>query len=96
MVTITLPKNGKYGLNESVTATWSDTDALSGVKDSKASKKIKLDTKSKGWKNFTLPPGLVKDDAGNSSEEVTISYEVVANTEEPVIIDTEETETESP
>jgi len=77
VVIITLPKNGKYNLNESITATWSATDDLSGVKDSKAPKKIKLDTKSKGWKKFTLPPGLVEDEAGNTSEEVTISYEVV-------------------
>jgi len=85
-VTITLPKNGKYNLNESVTATWSATDALSGVEDSKAPKTIKIDTKSKGKKKITLPPGLVKDKAGNSSEEVTATYEVVeGDTTKPVI-----------
>jgi hypothetical protein len=81
VVTITLPKNGKYALNESVTATWSATDNLSGVEDSKAPKTIKINTKSKGKKKITLPPGLVKDEAGNSSEEVTISYEVIADTD---------------
>jgi len=86
MVTITLPKNGKYSLNEPVTATWSATDALSGVEDSKAPKTIKINTKSKGKKKLTLPPGLVKDEAGNSSEEVTIDYEVVeGDTTKPVI-----------
>ena len=86
VVTITLPKNGKYGLNESVTATWSATDDLSGVEDSKAKKTIKIDTKSKGKKKITLPWGLVKDEAGNSSEEVTISYEVIeSDTTKPVI-----------
>jgi len=82
-----LPKNGIYVLNESVTATWSATDALSGVEDSKAPKTIKIDTKSKGKKKITLPPGLVKDKAGNSSEEVSVTYEVVeVDTTKPVII----------
>jgi len=86
VVTITLPKNGKYGLNESVTATWSATDALSGVEDSKAPKTIKINTTSKGKKKITLPPGLVKDKAGNSSKEVTATYEVVeVDTTKPVI-----------
>jgi hypothetical protein len=86
LVTITLPKNGKYGLNESVTATWSATDDLSEVEDSKVPKTIKIDTKSKGKKKITLPPGLVKDKAGNSSEEVTATYEVVeVDTTKPVI-----------
>ena len=86
VVTITLPKNGKYGLNESVTATWSATDALSEVEDSKAPKTIKIDTTSKGKKKITLPPGLVKDKAGNSSKEVTTTYEVVeVDTTKPVI-----------
>jgi len=86
-VTITLPKNGKYVLNESVTATWSATDALSGVvEDSKDPKTIKIDTKSKGKKKITLPAGLVEDEAGNSSEEVFISYEVLeADITKPVI-----------
>jgi hypothetical protein len=97
VVTITLPKNGKYGLNESVKeATWSATDDLSGVEDSKAPKTIKIDTTSKGKKTITLPAGLVKDEAGNSSQEVTISYEVIADTEDPIIEDTEDSETESP
>ena len=93
VVTITLSKNGKYKLNESVTGTWSAIDSVSGVKLSKAPKKFTLDTKSKGWKNFTLPPGLVQDEAGNSSEEVTITYEVVNDDSiepEPVIPDPEE------
>ena len=86
VVTITLPKNGKYSLNESVTATWSATDALSEVEDSKAPKTIKIDTTSKGKKKITLPPGLVKDKAGNSSKEVTTTYEVVeVDTTKPVI-----------
>jgi len=86
VVTLTLPKNGKYGLNESVTATWSATDALSGVEDSKAPKTIKIDTKSVGKKKITLPPGLVMDEAGNISQEVTISYEVLeVDTTKPVI-----------
>jgi hypothetical protein len=92
VLTITLPKNGKYGLNESVTATWSATDDLSGVEDSKAPKTIKIDTTSKGKKTITLPAGIVKDKAGNSSEEVTTSYEVIADTEEPVIVDSEDPE----
>ncbi|GAF80625.1 unnamed protein product, partial [marine sediment metagenome] len=66
VVIITLPKNGKYKLNESVTGTWSAIDSLSGVKDSKAPKKFNIDTKKKGWKNFTLPPGLAEDEAGNT------------------------------
>jgi len=86
VVTITLPKNGTYGLNESITATWSATDALSEVEDSKVPKTIKINTKSKGKKKITLPPGLVKDKAGNSSEEVTVTYEVVeVDTTKPVI-----------
>jgi hypothetical protein len=87
VVALTLPKNGKYSLNESVTATWSATDALSGVvEESKDPKTIKINTTSKGKKKITLPPGLVKDEAGNSSEEVTISYEVVdGDTTKPVI-----------
>jgi len=107
VVTITLPKNGKYALNESVTATWSVTDNLSGVEDSKAPKTIKINTKSKGKKKITLPPGLVKDEAGNSSEEVTVTYEVVegdsiepdpviSDSEEPVIVDLEDPNTVSP
>jgi len=107
VVTITLPKNGKYALNESVTATWSATDNLSGVEDSKAPKTIKINTKSKGKKKITLPPGLVKDEAGNSSEEVTVTYEVVegdliepdpviSDSEEPVIVDLEDPNTITP
>jgi len=85
-VTITLPGTGEYVLNQSITATWSATDTLSGVEDSKVPKTIKIDTKSKGKKKITLPPGLVKDKAGNSSEEVTATYEVVeVDTTKPVI-----------
>jgi len=86
VVTITLPGNGKYGLNKSITATWSATDALSGAEDSKAPKTIKIDTKSVGKKKITLPAGIVKDKAGNSSQEVTTFYEVLeADTTKPVI-----------
>jgi hypothetical protein len=86
VVTLTLPGNGKYGLNESVTATWSATDTLSGAEDSKTPKTIKIDTSSMGKKKITLPAGIAKDKAGNSSQEVTTSYEVLeADTTKPVI-----------
>ena len=84
VVTITLPKNGKYGLNESVTATWSATDALSGV-ISPVSGTVSIDTSSVGTKTFTIPAGTAKDKAGNSSLKVTISYSVIEDTEEPVM-----------
>jgi hypothetical protein len=84
VVTITLPKNGKYGLNESVTATWSATDALSGVV-SPVSGSVSIDTSSVGTKIFTMPAGTVMDKASNSSLKVAISYSVIENTEEPVM-----------
>jgi len=85
-VTITLPGTGEYVLNQSVTATWSATDALSGVV-SPASGTVSIDTSSLGTKTFTLPAGKAKDKAGNSSLKVTKSYSVIADTEEPVIED---------
>ena len=84
VVTVTLPKNGIYVLNESVTATWSATDALSGVV-SPASGSVSIDTSSVGTKTFTMPAGTVMDKAGNSSEEVTVSYSVIEDTEEPAV-----------
>ena len=85
VVTITLPGTGEeYVLNQSVTATWSATDALSGVV-SPASGSVSIDTSSVGTKTFTLPAGTVKDKAGNSSLKITKSYSVIVATEEPVI-----------
>jgi hypothetical protein len=84
VVTITLPGTGEYVLNQSITATWSATDALSGV-DSPVSGSVSIDTSSvgtKGTKTFTLPAGTAKDKAGNSSLKVTKSYSVIADTEE--------------
>jgi hypothetical protein len=82
VVTITLPGTGEYVLNQSITASWSATDALSGVV-SPASGSVSIDTTSLETKTFTLPAGTVTDKAGNSSLEVTISYSVIADTEEP-------------
>jgi thiol-disulfide isomerase/thioredoxin len=84
VVTITLPGTGEYVLNQSITATWSATDALSGVV-APVSGTVSIDTSSVGTKTFTLPAGTAKDQAGNSSLEVTISYSVIENTEEPVM-----------
>jgi len=84
VVTITLPGTGEYVLNQSITTTWSATDALSGVV-SPVSGSVSIDTSSVGTKTFTLPAGTAKDKAGNSSLEVTISYSVIENTEEPVM-----------
>jgi hypothetical protein len=86
VVTLTLLGKGEYALNESITATWSATDDLSGVEVSKAKKTISIDTKSVGKKKITLPAGIVKDKAGNSSQEVTTSYVVLeVDTTKPVI-----------
>jgi len=81
-VTITLPGTGEYVVNQSITATWSATDALSGVV-SPTSGTESIDTSSVGTKTLTLPAGTAMDKAGNSSPEVTISYSVIENTEEP-------------
>jgi hypothetical protein len=86
VVTITLSGTGEYVLNQSITATWSATDALSGVV-SPVSGTVSIDTSSVGTKTFTLPAGTAKDKAGNSSLKVTKSYSVIATTEEPVIED---------
>jgi hypothetical protein len=83
VVTITLPGSGEYVLNQSITATWSATDALSGVV-SPVSGTVSIDTNSVGTKTFTLPAGTAMDKAGNSSLKVSISYSVIENTEEPV------------
>ena len=91
VVTITLPGTGEYVLNQSITATWSATDALSGVA-SPVSGTVSIDTSSVGTKTFTLPVGTVKDKAGNSSLKVTKSYSVIADTEEPIIVDPEDPE----
>jgi hypothetical protein len=90
-VTITLPGTGEYVLNQSITATWSATDALSGVV-APVSGSVSIDTSSVGTKTFTLPAGTAMDKAGNSSLEVTKSYSVIADTEEPVIVDSEDPE----
>jgi len=82
VVTITLPGTGEYVVNQSITATWSATDALSGVV-SPVSGLVLIDTSSVGTKTFTLPAGTANDKAGNSSLEVTKSYSVIENTEEP-------------
>jgi len=81
-VTITLPGTGEYVLNQSITATWSATDALSGVV-SPVSGTVSIDTSSLGTKTFTLPEGTAMDKAGNSSLEVTISYSVIEDTGDP-------------
>ena len=83
---VTLPGTGEYVLNQSITATWSATDALSGVV-APVSGTVSIDTSSVGTKTFTLPAGTAKDKAGNSSLKVTKSYSVIAATEEPVIED---------
>jgi hypothetical protein len=82
VVTITLPGTGEYVLNQSVTATWSATDTLSGVV-SPVSGSVLIDTSSVGTKTFTLPAGTAKDKAGNSSLIVTKSYSVIEDTEDP-------------
>jgi hypothetical protein len=84
VVTITLPGTGEYVLNQSITATWSATDALSGVV-SPVSGSVSIDTSSVGTKTFTLPAGTAMDKAGNSSLIVTIPYSVIEDTEEPEI-----------
>ena len=76
VVTITLPGTGEYVLNQSITAAWSATDALSGVV-SPVSGSVSIDTSSVGTKTFTLPAGTAKDKAGNSSLKVTKSYSVI-------------------
>jgi hypothetical protein len=81
-VTITLPGTGEYVQNQSITATWSATDALSGVV-SPASGTESIDTSSVGTKTLTLPAGVAMDKAGNSSLEVTISYSVIEDTGDP-------------
>jgi len=82
VVTITLPGTGEYVLNQSITATWSATDALSGVV-SPVSGSVSIDTSSVGTKTFTMPAGTVMDKASNSSLEVTMSYSVIEGTEDP-------------
>ena len=82
VVTITLPGTSEYVLNQSIKATWSATDALSGVV-SPVSGTVSIDTSSVGTKTFTLPAGKATDKAGNSSLEVTISYSVIEDTEDP-------------
>ena len=94
-VTITLPGTGEYVLNQSITATWSATDALSGVV-SPTSGSVSIDTSSVGTKTFTLPAGTAMDKAGNSSLKVTKSYSVIADTEDPVIVDPEDPDTVYP
>ncbi len=89
VVTMTLPGTGKYVLNQSITATWSATDALSGVA-SPVSGSVSINTSSVGTKTFTIPAGTVMDKAGNSSLKVTISYKVIksvvgVDTTKPVI-----------
>jgi parallel beta-helix repeat protein len=91
VVTITLSGTGEYVLNQSITASWSATDALSGVV-SPVSGSVSIDTNSMGTKTFTLPAGTAKDKAGNSSLIVTKSYSVIVDTEEPVIVDSEDPE----
>jgi len=81
-VTITLPGNGEYNLNESVAASWSATDTLSGVV-SPASGTLQIDTSSTGTKTITLPAGTATDKAGNNSLKVTKSYLVIADSVEP-------------
>jgi len=88
VVTITLPGTGKYVLKQSIKATWSATDALSGVV-SPVSRTVSIDTSSVGTKTFTLPAGTAMDKAGNSSLKVTKSYSVIADTEDPETPDTE-------
>ena len=83
VVMITLPGTGEYVLNQSITATWSAIDALSGVV-SPVSGFVSIDTSSVGTKTLTLPAGKVKDKAGNSSLEVTKSYSVIEKAEEPI------------
>jgi copper(I)-binding protein len=91
VVTITLPGTSEYVLNQSITATWSATDALSGVV-SPVSGSVSIDTSSVGTKTITLPAGTAMDKAGNSSLKVTKSYSVIADTEDPVIVDSEDPE----
>ncbi len=80
--TITLPGTGEYVLNQLVVVIWSATDDLSGVV-SPISGTISINTSSVGTKTFTLPVGTAKDKAGNSSLEITISYSVIADAEDP-------------
>ena len=82
VVTITLPGTGEYILNQSITATWFATDALSGVV-SPISGSVSIDTSSVGTKTLTLSAGTARDKAGNGSLKVTKSYSVIEATEEP-------------
>lgn len=79
VVIINLSKNGRYKVNESIEVSWTAEDKLSGLDESKALRKIKIDTKSKGKKKLIIPRGFIKDRAGNESEEIVIDYEVVGN-----------------
>lgn len=81
VVTFTFPGTGKYVLNQSITTTWSATDALSGLV-SPVSGSVLIDTSSVGTKTFTLLAGTATDKAGNSSLKVTISYSVIEDTED--------------
>ena len=84
-VTITLPGTGEYILNQSITAAWSATDALSGI-ISPVSGTFSIDTSSVGTKTFTMPVGTAMDKAGNSSLKVTASYSVIEDPEDPEMI----------
>jgi hypothetical protein len=84
VVTITLPGTGVYFLNQAITATWSATDALSGVV-APASGSVSINTSSVGTKTLTLPAGTAKDKAGNSSRKVTKSYKVIKDQTPPVV-----------
>lgn len=80
VVTITLLDTGngegKYILNQIVSATWNANDSLSGV-DGDTSGTITLDTSTIGPKTVTVPPPTVKDYAGNEAAEVSASYSVI-------------------
>jgi len=77
MVIVTLPNSGVYLLNQVVSATWSATDAHSGVVPPTTGT-ILINTSSVGTgQTLTVPVGTAVDYAGNPSAVVTANYSVV-------------------
>jgi len=81
VVTVTLPDTGLgigvYLLNEVVSATWSASDAISGVVPPATGIIPIVDTSSVGPKTLTVPAGTVVDYAGNPSAAGSANYSVV-------------------
>jgi hypothetical protein len=76
-IELTLPGTSTYLLNETVVATWSATDILSGLAGAEMGT-LPLDTSVVGeGKTFTAPKGLAKDNAGNTSDATDAVYDVI-------------------